>query len=361
VSLLDRRGLFWQLHAAGWLSFAAIYAAASTPMLPLHQAAPDKAIFGSTGFLVSLGLWRVCRRVRFRPWPVAMVAILAACYVAGLIWSAAYSWTLLAFGLSRAATWWPRFGGSLGLSATLLAWCGLYVGAVYAREIEHQREQIGRERERALEARAEARDAQLRALRYQLDPHFLFNTLNAISTLVAEGQREAAQSTISRLADFLRATLDDRDVPEITLARELELVDRYLAIERVRLQERLQVSIEASEEALAAHVPALLLQPLVENAVRHGIARGHGQGRLAVVASRRGNRLHVSVSDASDGAAPAGDVAAAPIGLGLGNTRARLAVLFDGDFGLTVETRGGATHVDINLPFRSVAALERAS
>jgi hypothetical protein len=362
VSLFDRRGLFWQLHTAGWLAFSSVYIVATLQVLPVWHAAADKAAFGGSGFVVSLGLWRVCRAVRHWPWPWLIVAVCMACYAGGLVWSALYGWIVIATGWSSATTWWPRLGGSLAMSGTLLAWCGLYFGAVYARELEHRQEDLAREREHALAARGELRAAQLRALRYQLDPHFLFNTLNAVSTLVAERHTEAAQTTIARLADFLRATLEDRDAPEISLARELELVDRYLAIERVRLQERLQVHIEASEAALHARVPALLLQPLVENAVRHGIARRQGAGRLELRASRSGSRLHIVVRDAS-AAGGDGDTRAAhaPLGLGLANTRARLTVLFDSDFDLSMEAGADATEVRIDLPFRGAAALGRAS
>ncbi|MEP6692120.1 MAG: histidine kinase, partial [Gemmatimonadaceae bacterium] len=164
--------------------------------------------------------------------------------------------------------------------------------------------------------------ARLDALRVQLNPHFLFNALNAISTLVVDGRATEAASMIARLADLLRSTLERPDGDEVPARVELDLVRRYLDIEQVRLGHRLQVEVAVGAGAMNGRVPSLLLQPIVENAVRHAIAPREEGGRIVVTATRVDGRLCLSVDD--DGA---GLAAARPNGTGIGvaNTRERLA------------------------------------
>jgi two-component system LytT family sensor kinase len=352
--------MFWRFQVGGWTAFTAVYVAATAQVLPLGHALLDKAAFGTTGFLVSLALWPLCRRARASSLVTALILVGGGCYVGGLAWSMLYNSALYGVGLAPDLPSWPRVGGSLNGSGTLLAWAASYFGLVYARELERREADLAHARERALSAQSQARGAQLRALRYQLDPHFLFNTLNAISTLIEEQRPAAAQTTVLRLADFLRATLDDRDAIEVTLARELELVDRYLAIERARLHDRLDVHIQVSEDVLAAGVPALLLQPLVENAIRHGVARREAGGQLSIRAHGGGDRLRILVADTPHGPLPARAAEAPALGLGLANTRARLTALFDDDFGLALEASDRRTEVRIDLPLRGVPVGEMA-
>jgi two-component system sensor histidine kinase AlgZ len=150
--------------------------------------------------------------------------------------------------------------------------------------------ELEKQRERATKAEARAQEARLAALRSQLEPHFLFNTLNAISTLVAEGQNPDAVRMIARLSDFLRLTLDTVNTSEITVAEELEFVRRYLEIEQVRFGDRLQVTIDAQPETMAALVPALVLQPLVE-------ATAHSASPSLMTARRQLTRSKTEESD----------------------------------------------------------------
>ena len=209
-----------------------------------------------------------------------------------------------------------------------------------------------RDREvRAVQLEARLAEAQLRALRMQLQPHFLFNTLNSISSLMYS-DLEAADSMMTRLADFLRLTLESDGAQEVSLGRELEFVARYLEIERIRFEERLVVDLEVEPEARRALVPSMVLQPLVENALRHGIDRRAGGGRVALAASRENNRLRVRISN--DGPLVAADgEASARQHVGLANTRDRLAQLYGKAYELRFEPRpeGGAV-VTLELPWR---------
>jgi anti-sigma regulatory factor (Ser/Thr protein kinase) len=224
-----------------------------------------------------------------------------------------------------------------------------------------------REREQAA-ARLEAglAEARLAALRAQLDPHFLFNTLNAVSALALRGDGERVVQALSTLSDMLRTTLGGAPTQEVALADELALLDRYLDIQRLRFSDRLTVERDVSEDALGAAVPAMLLQPLVENAVQHGVAARPGPTRIAVRAARVGDSLRVEVRDggpgfpraAPDGESPNGgspDGARAREGIGLANTRERLAQLY-GD-AQRLECRnveGGGALVAVTLPFRPI-------
>jgi two-component system, LytTR family, sensor kinase len=216
-----------------------------------------------------------------------------------------------------------------------------------------------RDRELAA-ARLEARlvESELRALEMQLHPHFLFNTLNAIAVLVRKQDAERALATLTGLAELLRMTLSERGQRSVSLGREIELTRRYLEIEQTRLGDRLSISVDAPVDALGAEVPTLVLQPLVENAVRHGVAPRPAGGRVAVAAWRAGDRLRLEVSD--DGVGLPDGFSLDRAGVGLGNVRARLAQMYPGDHVLEIGDRpGGGVVVSIELPFG--AAREKAS
>lgn len=212
-------------------------------------------------------------------------------------------------------------------------------------------------------ARLERRlaEAQLAALRMQLQPHFLFNTLHAISALMDEDVA-AARRMIARLSELLRVTLASDGEPEVPLEREIEVLERYLDIERVRLGDRLRVEYAVDDDAREALVPTLLLQPLVENAVRHGIAPRARGGRVRIGGRIDGATLRLSVADDGPGLR-AGDAAESPAegeGIGLANTRARLAQRFGPAAQLELASDGGrGLEVRIAMPLsRAPAAAE---
>lgn len=199
----------------------------------------------------------------------------------------------------------------------------------------------------AAELHAQLADARLNALRTQLNPHFLFNTLNAISTLAEEDPR-GVRRMIARLSDLLRHTLEG-DEQEIPLARELELLRRYLDIMEVRFQDKLEVSIEAEESLDDALVPNLVLQPLVENAFRHGLALMQTVGRVAVRVVRDDGDLVLTVRD--NGRGPAKEVRE---GIGLANTRARLTQLYGVHQRLALSAaEGGGALVELRFPYHT--------
>jgi len=192
--------------------------------------------------------------------------------------------------------------------------------------------------------------AQLDALKGQLQPHFLFNTLNAIMVLVQKGRGRQAEDMLARLGDLLRCVLEDVDAQEVPLRRELEYVRLYLAIEQVRFADRMRVDIAADPALLDAAVPHMALQPIVENAVRHGIGQRAAAGQIRIRAARADGKLALEVRDDGPGLPAAG--AGEGHGIGLANTRARLAQLYGDDASLAVENGdlGGAVATMI-LPY----------
>jgi two-component sensor histidine kinase len=236
----------------------------------------------------------------------------------------------------------------------LIVYCAV-LGAAFARNyfLQSQARLYETRRLQAETAQLHARlaESQLSALRAQLNPHFLFNTLNAVSSLVEHDPR-GARRMIARLSELLRYTLDASTDQEIPLTRELELLARYLDIMQIRFADRLRVHVDADPELATALVPNLILQPLVENAIQHGVSHVEGVGRIDIVARRRGGELVLTVSDNG----PGPRAASRDGGLGLRNTVARLQQLYDGRqrFALRPADGGGAI-AEVALPYHTAS------
>ncbi|MFL5562419.1 MAG: sensor histidine kinase [Gemmatimonadaceae bacterium] len=263
---------------------------------------------------------------------------------------------------------WFGFISALVISVGLLA---AGIARAYSMRYRERREHAAR-------LQAQLADARLDALRRQLDPHFLFNTLNAISSLVERDPR-GVRRMIARLSDLLRFSLDGANKPEIALRDELAMLDRYLDIVRVRFGDRLEIETKIDDRTLDVMVPSLILQPLVENAIRHGVEKLRGQGRLVVESVLDGGSVVLRVRDngphgengASSGAPPgvtlgvaAGAPAGAPSGIPLGgapgvgirNTVARLTQLYGEAGSFTLRTLDGSgTEAEVRVPARGLA------
>jgi two-component system LytT family sensor kinase len=316
---------------------------------PIDYMVATKLALTAIGFVLSLGLRQLYRRLLRRDPSITQVVIatVVASYVVSLPWTAAYNvvdvWIVEAFGGRPVAidSVAKLLNGSVYHAFALLAWSVFYFA------IKHY--------ERSLRAESLAHQARLQALRYQLNPHFLFNTLNAISTLVADRRNADAQKMIARLSDFLRLTLDRPDVEEVPLADEIDYARRYLEIEQVRFGDRLHVRFDVDEEAWSARVPALLLQPLVENAIRHGVAPRTEGGHVTIGArviqrAGRGAGRGVRVWVADDGPGLNEGVGAGD-GIGLANTRERLRELYGSAHRFDL-VNGQGLRVEMELPLR---------
>jgi LytS/YehU family sensor histidine kinase len=241
------------------------------------------------------------------------------------------------------------FGVFLGLRAALdvLVYWSL-VGVCQA--VTNFRSSQERER-RAAELEARLTSAKLQALRMQINPHFLFNTLNSIATLVYVNPR-AADEMLGELGELLRRSLDSMEEQEIPLAQELEFIGAYLSIEQKRFGERLRLEQSVPDELMKALVPALILQPLVENAIRHGIEPRRGPGLVSIEAKQEDKQLHLIVRDNGRGLPGADLNSSVRRGIGLANTQARLQGLYGQEQSFSfgkAEPQG--CRVDIHLPF----------
>ena len=240
----------------------------------------------------------------------------------------------------------------------------MLLGIQYAygwyRRHEERKQQAMRLELRSSQLESQLAQAHLSALKMQLQPHFLFNTLNAIMVLVRQQKGREAEEMLGRLSDLLRCVLDDVEAQEIPLRRELEYLQLYLGIEQVRFQDRLRVEIAAGPEVLDAAVPQMVLQPIVENAIRHGIGRSSSAGRLRISACHVNGMLEMKVQDDGPGLAPSSP--SQTRGIGLANTRARLKQLYGDAARLSVENEEqGGVVATVVLPCRLIAGTEEAN
>ncbi|HEV7425128.1 MAG TPA: histidine kinase [Thermoanaerobaculia bacterium] len=225
-----------------------------------------------------------------------------------------------------------------------------YARNFYLRDVTRQREAVVLEA-RAAELQAQLAAARLDALRMQLNPHFLFNTLHAVSALV-ERDPAGVRKMIARLSELLRHTIEARGADEVPLRDELEFLRRYIEIMEIRFQGRLQVTVNAGDRALAALVPNLILQPIVENALEHGASRASGQGEVTIDAKVDGDDLIVTVQDNGPGLQSNDE------GVGLRNTKARLDQLYGDPASLTLTSpSGGGVLATLRLPYHTAADL----
>jgi two-component system, LytTR family, sensor kinase len=304
--------------------------------------------------LLSIAIYWVNRKLPFRP--NAMLRRLLVHVPLSLVFGVAYTYlNFVVAGLMHAPTESSWVGATVFETltrvtyrqGTFVYWAivAICMALDYQSDLKDQ-EIRGAELERLL---AEAR---LATLRTQLDPHFLFNALNSISAYVESAPRDA-RLMIEQLGDLLRLSLEQADEQEIPLERELAFVDRYIQLQLVRFADRLSVRVDVKPDVMAAAVPTFLLQPLVENAIRHGVAN-LTDGVIQMSARRDGERLHVRVQDNGPGLPP-GWTFDSHARIGLGNTRARLEQLYGkGHYTLDIDSAGGhGTRVAVTIPYRA--------
>ena len=348
----DRSRLFWALNIGGWSCYVlAAWLGALTHGKP--GAYIDVVVAAAAiGFLLSIPMWLIYSRLWPRPLVERAAVMLAVCYLLALGWRVVintlyFEWVDDAWQPER---WTDYIGGVLGSFYVLLCWSGLYFGIKHYQELQDQTE-------RTLEATAMAHQAQLAMLRYQLNPHFLFNTLNAISTLILDGANRTANLAISRLSDFLRYTLDNDPTTRVTLGTELTALDLYLEIEKVRFRERLSVLQEVESKARDALLPSLILQPLIENAIKYAISPSEEGGTLRISAKVSGDMLLLQVADNGPGLAEGLQPRKPPGGsggVGLRNTRARLQQFYGDRQALTLAPNDpSGLVITMNIPFET--------
>lgn len=297
------------------------------------------------GIALSFGIVRVGRRFHRRPIRTRMLIALA-CALVGCIVHAAGNFAI--FHLFMPVTNWESFS-PIDYFHSIIQWFWSYLalsGLLLA--LAYSLESTERER-RIAQLRGIADAAQLRALRYQLNPHFMFNTLNSIAALISRREIAPAELMVENLADFLRASLSLDPQADITLDREIELQSLYLAIEAVRFSDRFEVRTDIAANARRALVPSLVLQPLIENVVKHSVSTSTVPVTLDISAKVHSERLHVSVRNSAGNGAPNG---ARSTGVGLSNVADRLKARFaeETDFNAGRAPDGGFA-VRFSIPF----------
>ena len=337
----DDGTLFWLLQVTGWVGISLLtYLSLSVPYDQYEWSYLAHNVSQSAlGFLLSIPLRYLYRAVWHWGIYLRLVVVLGAAIVFALAW-AALRLTLFMVMTGEEGLW-SDFGGWLFPSLfVFFTWAALYHGIKYYQFLQREHEVAVRaesaqrqEALRRIKAETEAKEAQMHLLRYQLNPHFLFNTLNSVSALVTSGRADDANRMLLNLSTFLRFSLEQERVSMTTLREEITALELYLDIEKVRFSDRLELILQIAPEAYRCNVPSLLLQPLVENAVKYAISKSETGGVIQIAASTNGSALNISVEDsgADSGAMEdreSSSSAAVGIGLGLQNIRERLETVF---------------------------------
>jgi len=359
----DKERMFWILQFAGWVGFFFLHVFSVSTLIGGRSAQSVGYSIASSlvGFLTTSIIIRPIFRFARRQGPALMLTVaLSATITMAIAMSVVKAH---AFGIFFGTDWIQSRMDILGTQNfffviipdlpvnlfLLLSWSGFYFGINYYLTLRN-------ETERALYAARLADQAQLKMLRYQLNPHFLFNTLNAISTLVLEKDGKNANGMLTRLSAFLRYSLDSDPLQKTTLAEELRALQLYLDIEKTRFGDRLTVEFDVDEEVREALVPSLIMQPAIENAIKYAIAQMESAGRISIIAKREGDMLRLQVCDNGPDApqSPETLLANAKTGVGLVNMRDRLTHLYGARQAFLL-SRGEPTGlcVCLKLPFET--------
>ena len=337
----DDGTLFWLLQVMGWTGISLLtYLSLSVPYDQYEWSYLAHNISQSlVGFVLSLPLRYLYRAVWHWHFYIRVVVVLGAAMLFAFIWAALR--LMLFMSMTGEANVWEDFGGWLFPSLfVFFTWAALYHGIKYYQFLQREQEVAVRaesaQRQEALkriQAEAEAKEAQMHLLRYQLNPHFLFNTLNSVSALVTTGRTDDANRMLLNLSKFLRFSLEQERVSTTTLREELAALQLYLDIEKVRFSDRLEFVLNIAPDAYRCEVPSLLLQPLVENAVKYAISKSESGGTIQVTAEVKDGSLDMAVEDSgadADGVCNDADPARTDFGLGVGlqNVRQRLDTVF---------------------------------
>lgn len=337
IKLESKTQLFWLCQYCGWIAYALL-----TELMikmpgqePWSIHLPHLLLDTCCGFFITLLLRALYAKLRLQPAGISIGLHIICLLAASLLWTQ-FKWHSLQWFYG---SWWQQmtwfdFGTWTSASLTMLAtWTAGYYGIkIYLDNAE--------QKHKAAEALHLAKESQLKMLRYQLNPHFMFNSINAICTLILKQHNANAVTMLEKLCDFLRYSLYTDPLAKITVQEEIALLQTYVDIEQCRFQSKLNVAISAEPACTAALMPSLLLQPLVENALKHGIGPKSNIA-IAVNFSCDDNQLHIRVSDSGSGfnlAEPASH------GIGMKNCRDRLQLIYPGtsQFNLGNDENGGA-------------------
>jgi sensor histidine kinase YesM len=343
----DKNRAFWVLQSIGWTGYLILRSLSGIANSMGWMFVVHILLLTATGYSATLLMASLYRRL------IVMRALwtVLISFVTVLLASAAFSfietWSFATFVRPDARPAGIEFFGAIILDFSLLAaWSALYYGINYYLLLEEEIDQRAR-----LENQASS--AQLAMLRYQLNPHFLFNTLNSISTLVLLKQTERANAMLARLSSFLRYTLINEPTAQVTLAQEVETLKLYLEIEKMRFEDRLRPHFRIEPSTIGARLPSLLLQPLVENAIKYAVTPSETGADIWIKAERQGQGVRIEVADSGAGTA-SGFTSHESTGVGLANIRDRLAQAYGAAHGFqTRQNEHGGFSVIVDIPFEN--------
>ena len=339
----DKNRAFWLLQGAGWTGYLALRITSGIANGLGLPFLIQVLVSAATGYSMTLVIAAIYRFLIRKSPLVIWLGSLATVLVSVAAFSVIDAWVYTMVNQGRTVVQIDLFLGSATLNTLLLAaWTALYYGINFFLIAERQTVQL-------LKLQATASSAQLAMLRYQLNPHFLFNTLNSISTLVLLKQTDRANAMLGRLSSFLRYTLVNEPEAQVTIEQEIETLKLYLDIEKMRFEERLQSRFDIDPRVAKARLPSLLLQPLVENAIKYAVTPQEEGAEIAVSARLAGERVRITVSDSGPGLNDATVRPSYSTGVGLANIRDRLMQAYgpdhrfdsgnapEGGFAVTVE------------------------
>jgi len=343
----DKNRAFWILQSIGWSGYFFLRSLSGFANSMGWMYLVHTLLLTATGYSLTLLMASLFRRlIKIKPVWTLILSLLAV-LVAATTFSVIETWSVSTFLKPNFRPVGVEYLGAILLNFTLLAaWTALYYGINYflLLEIEiRQREKL----------EGQASSAQLAMLRYQLNPHFLFNTLNSISTLVLLKQTERANAMLARLSSFLRYTLANEPTAKVTLAQEVETLKLYLEIEKMRFEDRLRPHFKIESETIGARLPSLLLQPLIENAIKYAVTPAENGADIWLTAVREGQAVRIEVADNGNG--HGAELAASPsTGVGLANIRDRLSQAYGGAHRFeTKENERGGFSVIVEIPFET--------
>ena len=338
---------FWTLQAVGWGGYLLLRGVSSVSGGVSFDVLIPVIIEAIAGYCLTLLLSVLYGYYRGLPLVLSVLLILATLAAATFVYSLIDAFTFSFLASSTPGITLARLLVSVYITFTVLfGWSALYFGINFYLIVEEQSDQM-----QALEMQASS--AQLAMLRYQLNPHFLFNTLNSISTLVLLKQTERANAMLSRLSSFLRYTLANEPTAHVTVQQEVETLKLYLEIEKMRFESRMRPSFDIDPRAERARLPSLLLQPLVENAIKYAVTPQEDGADIAVTVRLAGERVQIAVSDSGPGLRDGQIQPSLSTGVGLTNIRDRLAQAYGPDHRFdTRSTPAGGFSVEIEIPFQ---------
>ncbi len=343
----NKNRAFWNLHSGGWAGVLILRGSSGLANGQPLSFLVTLLVWTIAGYSIALILSVIYRTVFERSTAVLWGTMVSSLVLATGAYAFIDTWVLQVITPGTSNLFATLFLGNLFLDGIVLsAWSALYFAINYFVRGEEQADLLFR-------LEAQATSAQLTMLRYQLNPHFLFNTLNSISTLVLLKQTEPANAMLSRLSSFLRFTLVNEASARVTLEKEVETLKLYLDIEKMRFEDRLRPSFEIDEDACDALIPSLLLQPLVENAIKYAVTPKEEGADIRVRAQLLGSRVRISVADTGPGmGGTKPSKATSSTGVGMANTRERLTQAYGPDHRFDISSPpGGGFEVIVEIPY----------